>query len=93
MRARSRWTTSGSVTDLDVSQFSAEISSILEVADTTLTVIYCDKKIQNVERFERYDLPIQIHPMGGGGTDFRPTFKWIEDNRMNLGYLNLFNGP
>ena len=79
--------TSGSVSDQEIAQFSTEISAILEAADASLTVIYCDRAVQRVERFDRYDLPVKIHPIGGGGTDFRPPFKWVEDHGLSPGSL------
>jgi predicted metal-dependent peptidase len=26
--------------------------------------------------------PIQLEPKGGGGTDFRPVFEWVEQNQL-----------
>jgi len=28
-------------------------------------------------------LPLQIEPKGGGGTDFRPVFEWVENQGVN----------
>jgi len=41
--------TSGSISARLISQFAAEISSMLEEYDTTATVIYCDTQIKNTE--------------------------------------------
>lgn len=73
--------TSGSITDKDVDQFASEISSMLQNFDTNITVLYCDTKISNVEEFTSRDLPLQLHPKGGGGTDFRPPFNWVEEQQ------------
>ena len=36
------------------------------------------------------DLPIQLKPMGGGGTDFHPVFQYIEDNDVKPMCLVIF---
>ncbi|AVO43483.1 DUF2201 family putative metallopeptidase [Simplicispira suum] len=74
--------TSGSVSDLMVSQFTNEINAIVdEVQPQAVHVIYCDAKIQGVDVFEKGE-PITIVPKGFGGTDFRPVFKWIEEQDL-----------
>jgi len=70
--------TSGSIDIEALSQFSAEISSLLEAFDAVIDVVYCDTKIQDHQQFERQDLPLEMQPVGGGGTDFRPVFEWVE---------------
>lgn len=76
--------TSGSIGDKEVSQFAAEISDILsEVKPEIVHVVYCDAKVARVETFSTQDLPIVLHPKGGGGTDFAPVFKWIDDNSIS----------
>lgn len=74
--------TSGSVSDLMVSQFASEINAIVdEVQPEAVHVIYCDAAVRGVDVFERGE-PITIVPKGFGGTDFRPVFKWIEDQAL-----------
>lgn len=74
--------TSGSISKDDVNQFAAEISDILSEYQTSCTVIYCDTKVAHVEEFSSDDLPLQLNPKGGGGTDFREPFKYVEDNNL-----------
>ena len=75
--------TSGSVDQEQLDQFAAEISGILEAYDTTITVIYCDSTMQGTpETFTREDLPLTLAAAGGGGTDFRPPFKWVQDQEL-----------
>ncbi len=69
--------TSGSVDDMMLDRFCSEISSLLEVFDTRLTVILCDAAIHKVETYTRWDLPVNISPQGGGGTDYRPVFEYL----------------
>ncbi len=75
--------TSGSVNVDVLNQFSSEISSILEEYDTTITVIYCDTMVQGVDTFNRQDLPLQMVPIGGGGTNFKPPFEYVDENGLN----------
>ncbi len=75
--------TSGSVTEPEINQFGAEISGILENYDTTVHVTYCDSIITGAQSFGRHDLPLELVPEGGGGTDYRPVFDWVEREGMD----------
>jgi len=75
--------TSGSVTEPEMNQFAAEVSGILEAFDTTIHVVYCDSEIKSSDIFGRCDLPLELKPEGGGGTDFRPVFQWIEKEGLD----------
>jgi len=73
--------TSGSVSQQELDQFAGEISSILEeYQDITIQIIYCDTKVAKTQEFHSSDLPINLKMHGGGGTDFRPPFKWVRKN-------------
>lgn len=74
--------TSGSVSSRELNEFSAELTAIIEETPATVTVIYCDSKIKNVESFQRDDLPIVLKPSGGGGTNFIPPFDYVSENQM-----------
>ena len=45
-------------------------------------VIYCDVKVKGTEEFSSDDIPLKMKSEGGGGTDFRPPFKWVEDESI-----------
>ena len=75
--------TSGSVSQAELDQFSAEVSSILEYHEITIRLIYCDVQVTRVETFQRQDLPITLSLKGGGGTDFRPVFQWVEQQGIS----------
>jgi len=70
--------TSGSITDEDLKAFEAEVRAIIQDYRANTKVIYCDAKVQSVEEFDA-DMPVELHPAGGGGTDFRPPFEHIEE--------------
>lgn len=71
--------TSGSINDVVVGQFAKELDSIVEeMQPERVHVVYCDAKVRKVDVFERGEL-VTIAPQGGGGTDFRPVFDWVEE--------------
>jgi len=73
--------TSGSVSKDELKQFASEVNSILEeYQDITIKVIYCDTQVAHTETFHSTDMPVGLSMHGGGGTDFRPPFKWVEEN-------------
>jgi predicted metal-dependent peptidase len=75
--------TSGSIGQQELEQFAGEISSICEEAQPeSVHVVYCDAAVQAVQEFGPSE-PIQLEPKGGGGTDFRPVFQWVEENGID----------
>jgi len=69
--------TSGSINQDELKQFAGEIDDILNQYPTTLTVIYCDTKVNHVETFTAEDRPIRLEAKGGGGTKFSPVFEAV----------------
>jgi predicted metal-dependent peptidase len=70
---------SGSVSSRQLGLFEAEIRSILAGQRPQLVhVLYFDAVIQKVETYQAGQ-PVSLSPVGGGGTDFRPCFKWLEE--------------
>jgi predicted metal-dependent peptidase len=74
--------TSGSISQEQLSRFSKEASSVLSAYDNTIRVIYCDAKVKKEEVFTRADLPMKLKPIGGGGTNFKPVFEYV--NKQNI---------
>jgi predicted metal-dependent peptidase len=70
--------TSGSIGSRELDSFAAEISGILAEFRTTADVLYVDADVAGVETFTTDDLPLKLSPKGGGGTDFRPAFQWVD---------------
>jgi predicted metal-dependent peptidase len=71
---------SGSVSARQLSLFEAEIQSIVEgQRPELLRVLYFDTLVHKVDIYQPGQ-PIKLAPVGGGGTDFRPCFAWIEEN-------------
>lgn len=71
---------SGSVSSRQLGLFEAEVRSILEGQRPQLVhVIYFDAAVRKVETYQAGQ-PISLSPVGGGGTDFRPCFDWLEQH-------------
>ena len=74
--------TSCSVGQDELDAFGSEaIGVIRELRPTTTYVIYCDSRVQHVDEFGPDD-DIQFKLHGGGGTDFRPPFEWLEERQI-----------
>jgi predicted metal-dependent peptidase len=69
--------TSGSINQDELKQFAGEIDDILNQYPTTLTVIYCDTKVNHIETFTAENRPIRLEAKGGGGTKFHPVFDHV----------------
>jgi predicted metal-dependent peptidase len=58
--------------------FEAKIRSILDGQQPRLVhVLYFDTQVHRHDN--QAGQPISLAPIGGGGTDFRPCFRWLED--------------
>lgn len=72
--------TSGSIGSDELEQFAGEISAISdEASPEAIHVVYCDAAVQSVQEFGSSE-PVKLEPKGGGGTNFRPVFEWVEQN-------------
>jgi len=73
---------SGSVTAKLLSKFSTEVNAIAaEARPEMVRVLYCDAAIQRVDEFAAGE-QIELNPAGGGGTDFRPVFTYLEERQI-----------
>ena len=72
--------TSGSISHAVLAMFEPEIKQILVDYQTDATVLYCDDQIHGEPLYIKSGQPFELKPLGGGGTDFRPVFKWVDDN-------------
>lgn len=81
--------TSGSISDEEIRQFLGEIEGIKRCYPCSIWIVQCDSKVTDTKKFARYEkLTYKYH--GGGGTDFRPVFKWMEDNKLSNAQLVYF---
>lgn len=84
--------TSGSVGQEELRQYMGELSDILDTCKPErVWVVSCDAEVypDSVhELYEGHDL-INYPPkiVGGGGTDFRPVFRWVEEQNIKPAVL------
>jgi predicted metal-dependent peptidase len=71
---------SGSVNARQLRLFEAEIRSILEgERPQRVHVLYFDAMVHKVEIYEAGQ-PVNLNPVGGGGTEFGPCFDWLNEH-------------
>jgi Uncharacterized protein conserved in bacteria len=89
--------TSGSITNDQYQTFISEIVGCLNQFGGRVKgkLLYCDTEISEDGVYDVEDVLKSI-PSGGGGTDFRPPFEWVEENMdecSGLVYLTDGDGP
>ncbi len=72
---------SGSVTDKELTEFVSEVNALKGQIRARVTLLACDSALVgsgpwHYEPWEEFELPQQFQ--GGGSTDFRPVFHWLE---------------
>ena len=73
--------TSGSIREAEIGQFFAEINAIKGQVRARIALLCCDMEIAEVcplffEPWDEFSFDTQVK--GGGGTDFRPVFDWVD---------------
>lgn len=86
--------TSGSIRDQEIQEFLSEISALKGQMRARVTLIPCDATIAEdapwvFEPWEALSLETEIS--GGGGTDFRPVFRWVEEQSLKPEILVYFS--
>lgn len=82
--------TSSSVDKELLDKFLSELDQILQVfPNYEIELIECDAKIQNIALLYPTE-PLKATLKGGGGTDFRPVFDYIERESFNTKFLIYF---
>lgn len=88
--------TSGSIDNATLQAFGSEIRALTAGArPSEIHVIYCDAEVNHVDVFTP-DEDMQFKPHGGGGTDFRPPFDYLQKNDIRpevFVYLTDMYGP
>ena len=85
--------TSGSVNDEELREFLTEIDALKGQVRAEITLHACDDKLAEAgpwryAMWEPVTLPAEVS--GGGGTDFRPVFDWVNHDRLNPDLLVYF---
>lgn len=81
--------TSGSIQEKELNEFATEMQDILSTFQTGFKVVYIDSQVNGVDEVEP-DEEMKLNPKGGGGTDFKPGFKWIEENNLTPDFVLYF---
>ncbi len=82
--------TSGSVDENLLGKFFAEFQAIMQsFSNYEIDLIACDSKIQYHQKFYPGDT-LLYQTKGGGGTDFRPVFRYIDEHINNPTILIYF---
>jgi predicted metal-dependent peptidase len=71
---------SGSIGQKELDCFCGHVNKIIETTrPTKVHVVYVDSAVAHVDTFEPDAYPIKMESHGGGGTDMREVFNWIND--------------
>jgi predicted metal-dependent peptidase len=73
--------TSGSISEEEIGEFISEINAIKSHVRARITLLTCDSELNHgcpwyFDPWDDFSRDIAI--LGGGGTNFRPPFEWIE---------------
>lgn len=72
--------TSGSIGQKELDVFFGEMRGILDdVRPQQIHILWIDAKLHKVDTVDDAQDINALKPHGGGGTDFRPAFDWIDD--------------
>jgi predicted metal-dependent peptidase len=85
--------TSGSIREAEIEQFFSEINAIKGQIRARIALLCCDAEISEeypliFEAWDEFRFDTQVK--GGGGTDFRPVFRWVEQQDVKPGTLVYF---
>ena len=81
---------SGSVDEALLSQFLGEVDFLMQsVGNYHIDLLVCDDKIHSHTTFESGEI-LSVDVIGGGGTDFRPVFAYIEKHLQDVKLLLYF---
>jgi predicted metal-dependent peptidase len=74
--------TSGSIGQRELNQFITELKTIQRFV-SEIICISCDAEVHTVVSLSDVDSVKKFVPKGGGGTDFRPVFNYIQKKNIN----------
>jgi predicted metal-dependent peptidase len=73
--------TSGSIDDELLQEFAGEMQEICSTYNCPIKILYVDTEVAGEQIIEPDDV-FELKPAGGGGTDFRPGFAWLEERNI-----------
>lgn len=75
---------SGSVSQSDLAQFSAEVLRVSEdLNPRAIHVVYFDSEVCHYEKYDRDNPFTRLVPHGGGGTAFSPCFEYMRKHEID----------
>ncbi len=85
--------TSGSISDGEIREFLSEVTALKGQMRARVTLLACDHQLAEgapwiFEPWEEIDPEVPL--TGGGGTDFRPVFQWVEKEGLRPEVLVYF---
>ena len=85
--------TSGSIRDQEMQEFVDEVDALKAQVQARVTLLPCDARLCLgapfvFEPWEQFQRPAGLE--GGGGTDFRPVFQWVEAHGLRPDLLVYF---
>ena len=81
---------SGSVDEVLLNQFLSEVDFLMQtVPRYYIDLLVCDDKIHSHTTFEAGEI-LSAKVVGGGGTDFRPVFRYVEEHLDDVKLLLYF---
>lgn len=74
--------TSGSIDNELLNRFAGEMQDICGLFKSPIKVLYIDTEVAGEQDIEP-DEPLELEPKGGGGTDFKPGFEWLQEHGIS----------
>ena len=82
--------TSGSISDSLIQEFASEILAIMSIIPgTTAEIVWVDTRVNGAQELTAETIDT-LKPIGGGGTDFRPGFKYFKEKNEELACIVYF---
>lgn len=84
---------SGSINKKELSEFISEVNSLKSIVGVDITLHVCDLKLseEGPWHFPAWqNMEIPEHMPGGGGTDLRPIFSWLNERNIRPDLLIYF---
>ena len=84
--------TSGSVSNRQLESFLAELNSISNTCSfESITILYNDSGVSSAITFVPGDDITELHVTGRGGTCFKPVFKYVEEQSLDIDQMIYFS--
>lgn len=75
--------TSGSISQQEIDRFLGEVEAIISMNPSRVHLLGCDMQLQTVQVYERGEGTHRVSLSGGGGTDYRPVFEYLDKHRIS----------